>query len=346
MKAMNKTLLVTMAVGVLAQSVQADNLLFETDRALQFNSPQIDIEGDPIKRQRMHMEQKTNEMVRQRIENQRLQQERELTRSLQKAFTQGLEARDEVSTIMAAPQPAAPAVVEAPAPVARKSDEPTNKILPHFGVTNIKGEAIDFETKINMGVTFESMLTENISVGVGLGYTAMDITDFANTYVTQPMNNFNTFNTWYPHNGYNNLFGQGRTIDYKNMSMLINSKFFLSTSSKIRPFVGAALSYNRAKLQYQDNGNNFSFQGTSFGNEGYSSSYIGATGLLGSEVVFTDTIGMSLDFRYARGLTSGFSTNSDVDPTRNFDQRRLENISNAIEKADFFSLNLGLLVRF
>lgn len=345
MKTIKNPLLIGLALGMISQAAIADDLLFATDRAIQFDSAQIDIEGDPVKRHRQKMEQRTNEMVRQRIENQRLQQERELTRSLQKAFTNGLEARDEVSTIMAAPAPtqAPQEVVVAPLPeVKPKSAEPENKIIPFFGVTNIKGETIDFETKINMGLTFENMVTRSLSVGLGIGYTAMDITDYANAYISNPYMNQGPF--YNP--GYFDTFGQGRTIDYKNIQMVVNSKLFLSTESKIRPFLGGALSYNRAKLAYTDSGNDYSFGNVRFGNEGYSSSYIGATGMLGSEVIFSEMVGMSLDFRYSRGLTSGFSRNSDVDGFRNPDQRRLENIGSAIESADFFSLNLGVVVRF
>lgn len=343
-----KPLILAAFLGLGLQStVMADDLLWQSDRAIQqFDSDQIDIDGNPrdrLNEARRRLEQQNEQMVQRRIEDQRIKQERELARQLQKAFTQGIDARDEVRSTMAAAEPVTvPQIIaEAPAPAPVVVEKP-NKIIPVFGVANIKGERIDFESKINMGLSFESMLTKNFSVGVGLGYTGMDIKDFSNTFVTQPVQNINTF--YNP--GYFQSFGQGRDIEYNNLTMNVNGKVFLSSESKIRPFVGGSLNYSRAKLKYTDNGNNYSFNSVQFGSEGYSSSFVGATGMIGSEVVFTEQIGMNLDFRYTRGLTSGFNSSSEVDPFQNPDQRRLENIGQAIEDADFFSLNLGLVVRF
>lgn len=342
MKTKTTTLFLLGALAISAQ-VKADDLLFESQRALQFDSEQIDIDGKPrdrLNEARRRLERQNEQMVQKRIEDQRIKQERELARQLQKAFTQGLDARDEVRTTMAAVEP----VVEAPAPAPKvEREEKPNKVLPYFGVTNIKGEKIDFETKINAGLALESMVTRNISVGVGLGYNQMDITDYSNSFVSNPAM-YNVYPVYNP--GYYQAFGQGRNIDYKNLEMSVNSKFFLTTESKIRPYLGAALSYNRSKLTYTDNGNNYLYNNVNFGNEGYSTNYIGATGTIGSEVIFTDTFGMNLDFRYHRGLTSGFSSDSEADAFRNPDQLRLENIGKAIESADFFSLNLGVVIRF
>lgn len=350
MKTRTTTTLIMLAglslnLSLMAQAQGQDDLLFATDSVL--NSPQLDIDGyyeekpkespaDRMAKTRRKLEERNEQMVQKKIEDIRIREEQKLARQLNQAFTDGFNNMDQVQTTQAAP--VAPIVVEAPAPTPVVIEN-TNKILPFFGVTNIRGERIDFESKINMGLTFENLVTDSLSVGVGIGYTQMDIKDYSNQFV-------NGFSNPLFNPGYFQSFGQGRNIDYKNLQMLVNSKLFLTKRSKIRPFIGGALNYNRSKLQYTDNGNNFNLNSVQFGNEGYSTSYVGATGMIGSEVSFTDQIGMSLDFRYTRGLTSGFNSKAEADPFQNPDQLRLQNIGTEIESADFFSLNIGVVVSF
>lgn len=323
-----------------------DDLLFETDNVLE--SEQLDIDGyynekpkktaaDRMADMRRRLEERNEQMVDKKIEDIRIKEEAKLTKQLQRAFTEGMNnlGQDSVSKKQAATQK-----VEAPAPEPKKLAKP-NKVVPTFGVLNIKGAEVDFESNLNMGLAFETMVSKNFAAGLGVNYSSMDIVDYNSTQ----------FNNNYYYGGYNNNYNQfygnnGREMGYKRLQMEVSGKFYLSVENKIRPFVSAALSYNRASLDYNDDGQGYSYQGTQFGDEGYSSSYIGGTAAFGSEVVFTESFGAQLDFRYNKGLTGGFNSESEANGFRNPDQLRLENIGQAIEEADFFSLNAGIVFMF
>lgn len=345
-----KKALMSQLIGLMVLSTQAvqaqDDLLFATDNVLE--SEQLDIDGyhnrkpqksaaDRMAEMRRRLEKQNEDMVHRKIEDVRIKEEARLTKQLQNAFTHGLNniGSDQVSTQQAATQK-----VEAVVPV-EKTSELRNRIIPTFGVLNIKGTQIDFESKLNLGVGFESLVSERFSVGFNVNYTKMDIADYSNTYLNNP-----SFNNGFNYPGYGQAFGQGRMIDYSRLQMEVNSKIYLSTSSMIRPYASVGLNYNRSSLGYQDDGQNYSYQNFNFGDEGFTSNTIGGSAGVGSEILFSRNIGAQIDFRYNKGLTGGFSTDSQTNAFTSPDQLRLENIGQAIEEADFFSLNAGIVVSF
>lgn len=328
-------LLITSQAVVHAQ----DDLLFETDNVLE--SEQLDIDGhyrerpkktaaDRMADMRRKLEERNEQMVDKKIEDIRIKEEAKLTKQLQKAFTDGMSNLDTVSNKQAATQK-----VEAPAPEPKKIEKP-NKVIPTFGVLNVKGAEVDFESKLNMGLAFETMVSNKFAAGFGVNYATMEVSDYNNIHL-------NNNCTWCgPMSGY----PQARQIGYSRLQMEVTGKYFFTVENKIRPFISAALSYNRSSLDYEDNGQNNNSQWTQYGDEGYSSSYIGATAMFGSEVVFSESIGAQLDFRYNRGLTGGFNSDSNANGFENPDQLRLENLGQAIEEADFFSINAGIVFMF
>lgn len=325
-----------------------DDLLMETGQVLE--SDQIDIDGsfnrpsaaDRMAKMRQQLEKKNENMMRKKIEDIRVQQEQEMTNKLRKAFQGGLAAIDDgqqvdqVQTIQAAPQKVEAQVIT---PVETKR----NKVTPFFGVATYSGDNVDFESNLNLGLSLESEVSKHFSVGVNFTYSTMDITDTANTYVTN-YNSYNYYNPYY-NSGYNNTFGQGREMSYKRMGLEVNSKFFITADTKIRPFVGLGLGYNRSSLKYNDDGNGYNYNGINFGDEEYNSSFITGSATIGAEVSFSENIGASVDVRYAKGLSTGISSESTAS-YNNPDQRRLENVGTAIEEANQVSLNAGLVIRF
>ena len=321
---------------------QSADILEDTDAIL--NSDQIDIDGmyeqpresaaQRIEKMRKQLEKKNEEMVSKKIEDMRIKEEQKLAKKLQKAFNGGnLGMVDQVSTAQAAP-----AKVVAAAPVVEEKEEILrNKIIPTFGVTNFSGEDIEFESNFTAGIQAESLITDRISLGLGVGYTSMSISDTANSF----NNNYN-YNT-----GYNNTFGNnGREIDYSNFTIEANSKFFITNiDTKFRPYIGAALGYNRSSLSYNDDGNGYNNGGYNYGSEAQKNSNISGSVLAGMEASFTQNIGMSVDLRYTRALTSGFNQQQGT-TNQNPDQLRLENIGEAIEDANQISVGAGLVVRF
>jgi outer membrane protein W len=325
-----------------AALAQNDALLNETQDIL--NSDQIDIDGtyrketaaDRIEKMRKKLEAQNEQMVQKKIEDIRIKQETELSNKLQKAFQGNMQAMDNVQDSVGTYQ-AAPQRVIAPMPVEQKSDL-KNKVIPFFGVKQFDGESIDsFEAKVNAGLSMENMITERLSVGLGVNYTAMDITDVAY------YNGFNQFNFG---------FNDGDEISYSNVNVSINGKFFITTDSKIRPYLGAGLGYNRTSLKYDEQNSQFNngfggnFNGTNEDSK-VSGSNVTGTGAIGAEILFTDSIGVNLEFNYTRAITSAFDgTNTFRTGFNDQAKANLETLGDNLEESDVAALNIGFVVKF
>ncbi|MCT4640678.1 MAG: hypothetical protein N4A33_00170 [Bacteriovoracaceae bacterium] len=234
---------------------------------------------------------------------------------------------DKVSTAAAAP------TVVAPVESSTIGAFEAIKVLPYVGMSSFQSENEQLEANIAAGVRAESDITSRISVGVGFKYTSMQTLDSANYFG----NNFGV--------GYWNTFGnQGREIDYTNLNFDINGKFFITKANRLRPYVGAALAYNRTTMKYNDNQNwNGNIYGN-FGDEQLTTGNISASLLLGSEVVFTKSIGMNLEFGYSKGLGSSFNTQRNA--AQSPDMIRLQNLNEELADAHQFSVNAGMIIYF
>jgi outer membrane protein W len=260
----------------------------------------IDIDGkltpsEKLKKKRELLEEKNRVLVEKRIESIRLKQEMALTNKIEEALNSEKEIKeDKVQVGQAAPVVAGSATNLETSITGEKLDSTSsksNKIIPFFGVTSIKGTNIDFESKVNAGATIETMILSRLSVGLGVGYTTVDITDVSNNFA----------NTAYGPL-YNSYFSSGRKISFDKTTLEANSKFFLTTETLLKPFVGASISYNRSSLKYDDNGNGYIYNGISFGGEGFSTTAIGGTAKLGAELSFNENVGLNLDISYSKNI--------------------------------------------
>ena len=364
MKLVNKQTAVlavlALSAGILSAAPRAmaqdDTLLSDTEEVLD-SGEAIDVDGthnrqteaDRMANMRRKLEAKNEELVRKKIEDVRMKEEMRMTKRLANAFSNGLNNmdNDEVKTAQAAPVvaqlPPAPAVVTAPAPVVEEKKPDYEfagvKIIPNGGLLNIKGDKIDFESKFNGGLMVESMVLPRLSFAVGFNYATLDLVDLDNT----------TYNPYYGNSyyntGYYSQYGQGRELTYKHMNVELNSKLFLAQETRVRPYVGLGLAFNKTKLEYTNNNGYYnSSTQTQFGNEDYSATYASGLGILGAEAIFTKNVGMNLEFKYARGFTN-MNEDSAVAAT-NPDQDKLNRIGRAIEEANFMSINAGLIVSF
>ncbi|MCP4914092.1 MAG: hypothetical protein GY909_13350 [Oligoflexia bacterium] len=343
MKTTSKKTLALSLVALFALSpsviIAQDDLINDAQGV--FNSDQIDIDGqfrketaaDRVAKMRKKLEEQNEQMVQKKIEDIRVRNEQKLANQLQGAFNG--QQIDTVSTGQAAVQK-----VEVKAPEAPKAQEKKNKIIPSFGVTQFNGENIDgFESTINAGIQFENMITERIAVGLGVQYTTMEITD---------TNTINNFGNNFGFNNFNNFNNNQAEIDYKNLNLNVNGKFFLSADAKIKPFVGAALGYNRTTVEYTKKPTTFNnfCNGFNCNNNNdvpsASGSNISGTALIGAEVDFTDTVGLALDVRY----TKAFTASMDPEGEQNQDERVLKSIGKELEESDQASLNLGFIIKF
>ncbi|PIK15782.1 hypothetical protein [Halobacteriovorax sp. JY17] len=347
----NKALLMLMLFGLSSQAImaQGDPLLSDAESALSseqididgsFNAPKQETAADRMAKLRKKLEERNEQMVSKKIEDMRLQEEQKLAKKLQNAFNGQAMAIDSVGTQQAAPVKA----VVAPVPVVKK-EEKKNKVIPTAGLMTISGEnGLELESSANINLTIENQITQRLSVGISVGYTKMGITDVANQYSgTSYYNNSNVYNPYY-NTGYYNTYGQGREMNYSRLGLEVNSKFFMSVESTIRPYLGLGLGYNRHSLGYEQN-QQYNYNNVQLGNEDFSSSYVAGSVLAGSEIHFTDSIGAVLEFKYQKGLGDSFNTAS-ASSNRNPDQVRLENVGTAIEKANNMSLNAGVLIKF
>ncbi|MEK6624371.1 MAG: hypothetical protein AABY86_05360 [Bdellovibrionota bacterium] len=341
-------------------------------------SPQIDVDGtlnkkteaDRMQELRKRMEKQHEEMVQKKIEDIRMKEEQRLGTKLRSAFNGAPAATDEVSTAAAAPQKIeTQAPVPAPTPA---EEQPSFKIIPSYGVKNIAGDSIDLESKINGQISLEAMVSPRISVGVTAGYTSLDMTSLSQTGYgsaygynynnSSYYNNFTNYyapyygtsygfnNNFYNQNYYNTYGVSGREMTYEQWSLEMNSKFFVVSAGRIRPYLGLGVSYNRATLNYKEaadpNAANYQWNGFSLGDEQFRTSFVGGTAILGSEIYFTKNFGLNLDVRYARAITSGINNQTGNTFAYNPDQAKLEQIGKEIQETNTFSLNAGILLAF
>ncbi|HLE13003.1 MAG: hypothetical protein A2504_17690 [Bdellovibrionales bacterium RIFOXYD12_FULL_39_22] len=366
------SLLILSAYGI--QAFAQEDVLKEADSIL--NSDQIDVDGqwsaaeedelsntELIEEARKKSEKKNVKMLAKQIEN--LQIPREQVREIKDSEKKNLQEKisnvfgsgsagdgsaissDQVSVRQAAVTPVAPIETIAPALVVTESplkkavieDENTEtqfKIIPAFGVLNIKGDQVNYESKINISLSAESMVNSRLSLGVGLTYSTLDISDDNNNYESYVYDNY----------GYYDIYGDnGRQLNYNHFAVDMNSKVFIINSGKIRPYLGAALAYNRTSLSFSDKRPYYDQYGIRYGNEQFTSSYVSARGSLGSEIKFSNSIGLNLDVSYAKGLAQGFDYESTA-VDQNFDQQRLNQLGREIEDAGFMTISGGLLVTF
>lgn len=318
------------STSVLAQ----DMLVSETEEIL--NSERIDIDGefkresaaDRIEKMRKRLEAQNEEMVQKKIEDIRIKQEKELSNKLQKAFQGNMQAlddsdmemTDDVQVVQAAPQ-----AIIAPAPEEEKKDF-KNAIIPYFGIKQFNGDQIDnFESAVNVGLTFENEVSRNFRVGIGATYTTLDFTDSI-------VEGFN----------FNNNLAIEQDVAVRNLNLNLTGKFFIVTESSIRPYVGLGLGYNRMDLSYDQ-----TYRGEDIDATGNN---VTGSGSVGVEFAFASNLGLNIDFTYQRAISSGFE-NRDVDqvvvnPSVNAYKARLDQYGNALEQSDVGSLNVGFLIKF
>ena len=321
--------------------------LLQDGSALQMDDIQIDGKLSPselLKKRREKLEERNKLMVEKKIEDIRVKQEIALTNKLNDAFTKGLnnlnEDKKEDTVKVAQAAPVAPQPVVQPVVIEKVIErdaveikpEKNSKVITSVGAQSIKGENnLDLETKLSLGLGVETKLDSNFTAGLGLGYTTLNATDIANTYSS------GTYVCTTSSCG-------ARTMSYNKFTVEANGKYFLNLDSKIKPYAGLGMSFNRTSLKYDDV-SNYSYNNVTLGNEGFSSNFFAATVKVGAEADLSDTIGLNLDLSYSKALTSGLNKDA-ATSSSNPDQTRLENVSNKMEKADVAAIAAGLVIKF
>jgi opacity protein-like surface antigen len=203
------------------------------------------------------------------------------------------------------------------------------KLLPYAGIATFQSDNESLESGISAGLKVESDLSDRISIGLGMNYLTMSTTDFGGI----------------PGNRY------GRDVDYSNLNFDMYSKFFIVKTERFRPYIGAGLAYNRTNAQFSSGNNaqqNYNGQNYQSGEQEVTSNVMSAKLMAGSEVLFTKSIGLNLEFQYAKALGSSFGgdNSSQNNAYQNFSQNRLQNLSDEINDAHTMSISAGVLVLF
>ncbi len=315
-----------------------DSLVEDTSNT--YDSDQIDVDGtfeekresqaDKLEKMRKKLEQKNEDMVSKKIEDMRIKEEIKLTRKLHSAFNGG-------GGLSSAP------AFNAAKKLEMDSKEKKSLVVPTLGYAQYDGNRVDgFESNMSFGVAMENMVTPRISVGVGIDYTTMNITNKDNSLY--PFYNYNNY-----YNQYNYNFNyDDDEINYKRLTLGVRSKFYMAVNSSVRPFIGGQLSYNRTNLKYDKRGRS---QGYGFKEDDVAASGTNFTGtaMIGADIDFTDSIGMTVELDYAKALTTGFNSESDDGYNYSssiYDETVLETLGEALEESDVTTVKAGVVFKF
>jgi hypothetical protein len=330
-KTLSALLMLAMALPVAAQ--------------MEITNSALDVEGEWNERSseakraemlRKRLQKKTNDMVDTQVETMRLKAEKQIGDQLEKALSGKSLLKDEVSTTQSS---TIKKEIEAP-----KSPK-TLKVIPRVGFLSLKSENIDFDSKVNAGIQFESQIQERFAFGIGVNFTSMNISDPHNTY-TQGY-----YVSPYYSYGYGSYNYPEREISYRNAGLELLGKFYLSHTSRIKPFIGLGVEYSRSELKYKDSGNDQYYYYNSYrnelGGEKYIYSSFSGSVQAGAEMSFSDTLGLVLDVKMAKGLNGQHSKKSQANSYYyNPDLSRLEGIANEMSEATSTSVGLGMVVAF
>ncbi len=329
------------------------------------NSEQIDIDGslkrnseaDKIRRERQNLEKDNEDLVRKKIEDMRIAEEKKMSERLKNMLGgQGSLQQDAVSTQAAS-------VVEVKKEEIAKPVGSDNRfqVKPFYGITHYKGENVNFESKINTGLGFDAKLTERFSIGLGLKYVNMSIQQidrspymnnyYNNGYYNYGNTGYNNYNLGYSNNWYQNTFQNQREIEMNQYGFELTGKFFIIPDSRVRPYAGLGLGYSKTQLNYKALSGSSSayynpYSNVQYGNEGYNASTFSGIVMAGADFYFTERFGMNAEVRYAKGFASDYNTDLNNTLISNPDQRFLQLLGSDIDNAHSASIVLGILFGF
>jgi outer membrane protein W len=347
------TMLVAGAGMTVAQADTNKSLLNDTDSIL--NSEQIDIDGQFRKKNidakqlaklRKKIEKRHEEMIQQKIEDIRLQEELKLGQKLQAAFSDNGNS-DAVSMGQAA---VAKQTMTGAAPTLMGAKK--NRVIPSLGLLKVQSDNTNFDT-LNANIGFETTIKERFIVGLSVGYANLDIKDINPNYAYSSFSSFN--NGFYNPYAASSAYNTGREMSYKQLDIAVNGKFYVLKNSKVKPFVGLGAGFRRSTLQY-NTADPFFNQAIGLGvgqtleEAEYVGNYVTGEASVGADMNISSNIGARLSVNYSRGLTESSQNANSTDANNVFyqsaDQNNLDNVGREIEKASMLGISAGLIVNF
>lgn len=281
-------------------------------------------ESSKLEQVRKKLEKQNEEMVQKKIEDIRVDNEKKLTKQLQSALTGQ------------APLSSSSSVVETnTTEVVKPTSSKDLDLGISVGVSNINGTGIDLETSITGKITLESRVAERFLVGLGIGYTNIEMTPLSDVLGSS------YFSAYYG-SGYYNVGGDfGAPVDYDQLDISANGKYLIGTNGKLKPYVGLGVIYSRFNM---DSNYQYTYFSTNPVNT-IDGSFLSVNTNAGARLMFTDDIGMNLELSYTRGIGGVLGTRNSVsllDPTASM----LFDIANEIADSNIFGIQAGLLFSF
>ena len=297
-------------------------------------NPQMDINGQyqmpsesaKLKRQTEELARKTNDMVQTKIETKRAENEKKLANEMSAMFNG--QQQDQVATKQAQAQ----STTEVPAEKKAEKLDPNFKVIPYAGASSMSGEGeVNFQSKVNAGLRAETLvLNKRLGIGVGFNYAATDIRDqrYTNFYYAQ---------------------NQTPEFKYRNMSGELYGKFYILNENVFRPYVGAGVAYNNTKLTHTNQVNHFNqFGNQGVNNQGYNSNYASGSALVGTDILFTERVGINFEFKYSTAFSSAFNNdNQGINQNfQGFDSAYLQQLGQQMDDATIMAINAGIVINF
>ncbi|MBT3586068.1 MAG: outer membrane beta-barrel protein [Halobacteriovoraceae bacterium] len=299
---------------------------------------------------RKKLRQQNEEIIKKRIEQVRLEEELRLERRLKAALTGNMHRSgpkkkkrqvDRIKWQQSAAQKLTTTAAKEKSKLIKRI-----KVIPYAGVANFSAENESYEAKINTGVNVELELSPRLAVGAGVDYSALDREDTLSA-VQAPLNGFQQIN-------------QVEEFGYKRINLNVNAKYFFLQGKRIRPFVGAALGFNRSTVKFDQKAtevaNPFAFNpGTPNQLNEVNSSNMTGSAIIGAEMALNKSIGVNLNLKYTKALSNGYQEHSEVvskttadgfSRNLNYDEQRLNKVGFELEDASVASINAGLIIRF
>lgn len=196
------------------------------------------------------------------------------------------------------------------------------KIIPHFGITLLRSDYMDYNSTINTGVALDFMLGSRFSLGATFNYSLFELNDDQYAY-------------------------SSRELDLRQFNIGAQAKFFIIPHGLIRPFIGGGINYSHNKLDHADDNQNYYNSVRRLYNQEYTFGSVAGTLVAGSEIKFSRNVGLVLDYRYSRNLTTGLNRRVGGEAVYNgLVPYEMEEIEYDLEDAHSSSLNLGFVLSF
>ena len=270
---------------------------------------------------RKKLEKRTKNRVLQKIEKMRINQERKLSRKVNRALDRAKRVKrvdsfnpNEYGRNLDHPTPRYEKPAEYPAPEVAAPQETYGenpelvgqavnqelsenetrkdlKALPYVGLINFSVDNLQYETILSPGISLEQNLNESFSIGLDFNTSSVELRDESQSSYGY---------SYYP-----------TVVDYNQWSLEMYSKFFFGKSERFKPFLSLGVGYKNFNLKYgKDSFNPVSYYGVQNSEEAVRGYTVFGSANIGADFYFNKSFGLTTSFKYSKSLTSSVDSGS------------------------------------